>query len=165
MGTPSLGPSAQPTLVLASTVDPGDHGGVIDAGYSKRALSEKLGIKPGTPIIALGAPSSYPALLGKLPPGVTIRQRLVTGAAFIHRFARRRDDLASDFPRLARALGDNGTLWVSWPKKASGVETDLNENIIREIGLAERLVDVKVCAIDEVWSGLKFVRRRENRVN
>ena len=134
-----------------------------DAGYSTRPLSDKLGIKPGTPIIALGAPSGYSALLGKLPDGVTIQPRLTTGAAFIHHFSRRRDDLASDFPRLARALADNGTLWISWPKKASGVVTDLNENIIRQIGLAGGLVDVKVCAIDEVWSGLKFVRRRENR--
>jgi hypothetical protein len=163
MGTPRHESSAQTISMLASSMSRGDHGGVIDAGYSKRPLSEKLGIKPGTPIIALGAPSSYPALLGKLPPGVTIRPRLVTGAEFIHRFSRRRDDLASDFPGLARALADDGTLWISWPKKASGVETDLNENIVRDIGLAEGLVDVKVCAIDEVWSGLKFVRRRENR--
>lgn len=68
-------------------------------------------------------------------------------------------------PRLAGVLADRGSLWISWPKKASGVKTDLDENCIREIGLAQGLVDVKVCAVDEVWSGLKFVRRMENRTS
>ena len=68
-----------------------------------------------------------------------------------------------DFPRLARALTDNGSLWISWPKKTSGVDTDLTEDVVRAIGLEQGLVDVKVCAVDEVWSGLKFVRRLENR--
>ena len=67
------------------------------------------------------------------------------------------------FPRLARALADNGSLWISWPKKTSGVDTDLTEDVVRAIGLEQGLVDVKVCAVDEVWSGLKFVRRLENR--
>lgn len=78
-------------------------------------------------------------------------------------FHRRRGGLAVDFPRLARALTDNGSLWISWPKKTSGVDTDLTEDVVRAIGLEQGLVDVKVCAVDEVWSGLKFVRRLENR--
>jgi hypothetical protein len=133
------------------------------AGYSKRTLIEKLGIKPGTRVVMLGAPAGYPALLGTLPPGATLSSRLPASAGFIHQFVRRRQDLASDFPRLARALEDEGTLWISWPKQTSGIDTDVNENVVREIGLSHGLVDVKVAAVDEVWSGLKFVRRVENR--
>lgn len=133
------------------------------AGYSERSLSEKLGIKPGTQVVALGAPRSYAALLRRLPKGAMLHARLPPAPQFIHRFARHRHELEADLPRLAQALSDTGTLWVSWPKKASGVETDLTENIIRDIALAHGLVDVKVCAVDEVWSGLKFVRRVENR--
>jgi hypothetical protein len=133
------------------------------AGYSKRTLVEKLGIKSGTQVVVLGAPASYPALLGTLPAGVTLHSRLPTSAGFIHQFVRRRRDLAAEFLRLTRALKDEGTLWISWPKQTSGVDTDLNENVVREIGLSHGLVDVKVAAVDEVWSGLKFVRRVENR--
>ena len=132
-------------------------------GHSKRTLVEKLGIKPGRQVAVLGAPASYPSLLGALPAGATLRSRLPASAAFIHQFARRRKELTVDFPRLARALTDQGTLWISWPKQTSGVDTDLNENVVREIGLRHGLVDVKVAALDEVWSGLKFVRRVQNR--
>ena len=134
----------------------------MTAGYSRRTLAEKLGIKPGIRVVALGAPPTYAALLGRLPEGATLAARLPASSDFIHRFARRRRDLA-DLGRLARALSDQGTLWISWPKQASGVETDLNENVVRELGLKQGLVDVKVCAIDDVWSGLKFVRRVANR--
>jgi hypothetical protein len=133
------------------------------AGYSKHTLVEKLGITPSTRVIALSAPPTYASLLGTLPAGSSLHSRLPAASGFIHKFAQTRDDLADDFPRLARALTDNGILWISWPKRASGVETDLTEDIVREIGLKEGLVDVKVCAVDEVWSGLKFVRRVENR--
>jgi hypothetical protein len=133
------------------------------AGYSQRTLPQKLGIKPGTRVVALGAPSTYSSLLGELPGGATLHSRLPSKSGFIHRFVRQREELAADFPRLARALTDGGTLWISWPKKASGMDTNLNENVVREIGLTQGLVDVKVCAVDEVWSGLKFVRRLENR--
>jgi hypothetical protein len=133
------------------------------AGYSKRSLADKLGIKAGVTVIAIDAPPTYRALLGTLPAGATLHSRLPASALFIHQFAHRRADLAAGFPRLARALQDEGTLWISWPKQASGVETDLNENIVRDIGLGHGLVDVKVVAVDEVWSGLKFVRRVENR--
>lgn len=135
----------------------------MTAGYSRRSLAEKLGIKPGTEVIALGAPPTYTALLGPLPDGATLHSRLSSSAHFIHRFARFQKDLAADFPRMARALADDGILWVSWPKRISGVETDLTENVVRELGLPHGLVDVKVCAVDEVWSGLKFVRRIANR--
>jgi hypothetical protein len=135
----------------------------MTAGYSKRSLSEKLGIKPGMTVIALAAPPNYAALLAPLPKGTSIRTRATPGARFIHQFARRRSELESAFPRLAEALADDGTLWISWPKKASGVETDLTEDALREVGLPLGLVDVKVCVVDDVWSGLKFVRRKENR--
>jgi hypothetical protein len=133
------------------------------AGYSKRTLVEKLGIKPATRVVALGAPAGYASLVGALPSGTTLHTRLPAASGFIHSFVRHRRDLEADFPRLARALTDEGTLWISWPKRASGEETDLTENIVREAGLKEGLVDVKVCAVDEVWSGLKFVRRVVNR--
>jgi hypothetical protein len=136
---------------------------VAAAGYSKRTLVEKLGIKPETQAVVLGAPATYPSLLGTLPTGATLRSRLPASAAFIHQFVRRRRDLTADFPRLARALTDEGTLWISWPKQTAGVDTDLNENVVREIGLSHGLVDVKVAAVDETWSGLKFVRRVQNR--
>lgn len=133
------------------------------AGYSNRPLAQKLGIKPATRVVALRAPPAYASLLGRLPEGATLHTRLPAASGFIHRFSRQRDDLAADFPKLAQALTDEGTLWISWPKRASGVDTDLTEDVVRELGLSEGLVDVKVCAIDEVWSGLKFVRRVENR--
>ena len=135
----------------------------VAAGYSKRSLAEKLGIKPGAAVVAPGAPRNYAKLLEPLPADVSISSRFRGAASFIHRFVRRRAELTADFPRLAKALNDDGTLWVSWPKQSSGVETDLNENVVREIGLAHGLVDVKVCAVDEVWSGLKFVRRLKDR--
>jgi hypothetical protein len=133
------------------------------AGYSTRTLSDKLGIKSGTRVIALGAPSSYKASLQPLPQGATLETRLSPHAAFVHRFIGWRKELVADFPELADALADEGTLWISWPKITSGVESDLTENVIRDLGLQLGLVDVKVCAIDDVWSGLKFVRRVENR--
>jgi len=135
----------------------------VAAGYSTRSLAEKLGIKPGTSILALNAPPTCPSLLGKLPDGATLHTRLGKTAAFIQWFVRNRNELEATFPRLAGALTDEGMLWVSWPKQASGVKTDLNENIIREVGLNQGLVDVKVIAVDDVWSGLKLVRRVENR--
>jgi hypothetical protein len=133
------------------------------AGYSTRSLSDKLGIRPGTRITALGAPPEYRSLLEPLPPDTSLSSRLSRSAEFIHRFARSRRELGANLPRLARSLADDGALWISWPKKSSGVETDLNENVIRGQGLELGLVDVKVCAINEVWSGLKFVRRVANR--
>jgi hypothetical protein len=133
------------------------------SGYSQKPLSQKLGIKPGTQVVALGAPRHYAALLGDLPPGARLQSRLSSTAHFIHRFVSQRRELEADFSRLARTLADDGTLWISWPKKTSGMATDLNENDVRDLGLPLGLVDVKVCAIDETWSGLKFVRRVENR--
>jgi hypothetical protein len=133
------------------------------AGYSGRALAAKLGIRPGERVVALGAPSHYADLLDPLPEGAVVRTRLGSSERFIHRFATRQADLVRAFPRLAGALADEGMLWISWPKRASGVATDLTEDRIREVSLPYGLVDVKVCAVDAVWSGLKLVRRRELR--
>ena len=136
------------------------------AGYSGKALALKLGIKPGMTVTALAAPAHYRALLRPLPAGARIATRLTgrrAALAFIHHFATGRRALAARFAMLARALAPAGALWVSWPKGSSGVATDLTENVVREIGLAHGLVDVKVCAVDETWSALKFVRRLKDR--
>ncbi len=133
------------------------------AGYSQRSLVEKLGIKAGQRLALLNAPADYGALLGPLPTGVTEEQKLTSGLDFIHFFTTSRAELMAAFPALKAAIVTNGLIWISWPKKAAKVATDLDENIVREIGLAIGLVDVKVAAIDQVWSGLKFVYRKADR--
>jgi hypothetical protein len=135
----------------------------MSAGYSKRSLAEKLGIKPGMTVAVLGAAPDYRTLLAPLPPDVTLTDRLPAKPSFIHQFVRRRAELERAFPRVSHLLTDGGALWISWPKKAAKVATDLTENVVREVGLESGLVDVKVCAVDEVWSGLKFVRRVADR--
>ena len=124
---------------------------------------QKLGIKSGSTIAVLGAPRGYARTLGKLPPGVTHRTSAVGPLDLIQFFTSERQELERRFAALARALAPAGMLWISWPKKASGVATDLTEDVIRVIGLAHGLVDVKVAAVDDVWSGLKFVRRIKDR--
>ena len=131
------------------------------AGYSGKPLVEKLGIEPDHRLIVLGAPAGYPAGLGTLPEGVTMSQRL--GAADVAiLFTRASADLAKRFVPVVERLRPGGMFWVAWPKRASGEATDLTEDVVRRIGLAAGLVDVKVCAIDDTWSGLKFLRRRAN---
>jgi hypothetical protein len=133
------------------------------AGYSGKPLAAKLGIKAGMTVAAVQAPRHYARLLRPLPQGAKIQSRLGRPAPFIHFFSERRAELARRFPSFARALTPDGTLWISWPKGASGVATDLTEDVVRTIGLGTGLVDVKVCAVDDVWSGLKFVRRLTDR--
>lgn len=134
------------------------------AGYSGKSLTQKLGIRPGSRIAILGPPPRYRSLLTPLPPDVTIVHTLgTTPLPFIHFFSRTVRELTATFPRLRRAMTDDGMIWISWPKLSSGVRSDLNENIVRELGLAHRLVDVKVCAVDDTWSGLKFMIRRGDR--
>jgi hypothetical protein len=132
-------------------------------GYSGTPLAQKLGLTPGREAIVIQSPRRYEEIVAPVPEGVKLRQRLHPGAEFIHLFTRSRADLARRFPRLAAALADPGLLWISWPKKTSSLTSDLDENVVRELGLATGLVDVKVCAVDEDWSGLKFVRRVANR--
>jgi hypothetical protein len=133
------------------------------AGYSQTPLPQKLGIKPGFRLILLSAPEGYERTLGALPPGVTIAEVLDGRLDFVQFFATSRVDLARRFPELKGALKDAGMLWISWPKRTSQIATDLSEDVVREIGLAEGLVDVKVCAVDESWSALKFVYRLRDR--
>ena len=133
------------------------------AGYSKRSLVDKLGIKDGWAIAILNAPKEYARTLGKLPSGVTRKSSPVGPVDFIQFFTKEKRELERRFAALARALAPAGMLWISWPKKSSGVATDLTEDVIRAIGLGHGLVDVKVAAVDEVWSGLKFVRRVKDR--
>ena len=133
------------------------------AGYSGRSLVEKLGIKPSTRIAILDAPRGYRATLGKLPPGVRVVTSARATLSFIHLFVVSRAILEKQIARLLSALTPAGALWISWPKKSSGVETDITEDVVRAVALPTGLVDVKVAAIDDVWSGLKLVRRRKNR--
>ena len=133
------------------------------AGYSSKSLADKLGIKPGTIVTALAAPPAYIDLLKPVPADVTFVNRLGKQARFIHCFVTSRRELEKEFPTLARSLADDGMAWISWPKKSANTGTDLTEDVVREIGLRAGLVDVKVCAVDELWSGLKFVRRLANR--
>jgi hypothetical protein len=135
----------------------------MSAGYSTRTLVEKLGIRAGTRIAILGAPPGFRSTLGALPTGVTVTASPRGTLPFIHLFTTKRSLLERRFPSLKRALAQDGALWVSWPKKSSGVTTDLTEDVVREVALAGGLVDVKVCAVDEVWSGLKLVRRVRDR--
>ncbi len=133
------------------------------AGYSKRSLVAKLGIKAGTTRAILNPPRGYERTLGRLPQAASRRPRAAGSLDFIQFFATGRRELERSFSRLKRALAPAGALWISWPKKAAGVPTDLTEDVIRGIGLAHGLVDVKVCAVDDVWSGLKLVRRLKDR--
>lgn len=133
------------------------------AGYSKRSLVEKLGIKPGTRIAIVNAPREYSKTLGRLPAGVTVANVARGVLPFIHFFVVDRTVLEQRLPALLRALEPAGALWISWPKRASGMATDITEDVVRAVALPTGLVDVKVAAIDDVWSGLKLVRRLKHR--
>src|SRR3977135_143116 len=120
-------------------------------GYSGTPLPKKLGIKPGCRIYLLDAPAGVRAELGEVLKDCEIANDGKHDVDFAMVFTKSRTELTKEFKRLIKALGPAGMFWVSWPKKTSGVSTDLNENIVREIGLAAGLVDVKVCAVTEVW--------------
>ena len=134
------------------------------AGYSGRPLAQKLGIKPGHKVATIDSPTGYRKLLAPLPKGVSFTTKIAAYAPFIHLFATKRQTLEKELKRLRRLLADTGVLWVSWPKKSSGVPTDITEDVIRAVCLPLGFVDVKVCAVDETWSGLKLMIRRENRL-
>jgi len=131
-------------------------------GYSGTPLVKKLGIKPGSNIVFVNAPSDYAKELD-LPPDVFANSRSGKPLDFAQLFVKSENELTKQFSRYAKRLNPAGMLWVSWPKKSSGVSTDLSENIVRDIGLAAGLVDVKICAVNQVWSGLKFVFRLKDR--
>ena len=133
------------------------------AGYSKTPLAQKLGIKAGTEVIALEAPVGYRKWVAPLPEGVSFRDKAMAGSGFVHLFVSERPTLEKELKRLRKLLADAGVLWVSWPKKSSGVATDITEDVIRDVCLPLGFVDVKVCAVNDTWSGLKLMVRRENR--
>jgi hypothetical protein len=135
------------------------------AGYSQTPLPKKLGIKPHHRVALLQSPKGFTQTLGELPGSVEVQTNLEEPAPVdvVLFFTDTATDLTVQFPTLARHLTPAGGLWIAWPKKASGVTTDLTEDRVREIGLRLGLVDNKVCAIDDTWSGLRFVFRLKDR--
>jgi hypothetical protein len=132
-------------------------------GYSGTPLPKKLGIKDGFQVRLIEVPSEIVAELKSSLDNCKITRDPKAPLDFAMLFTKSARSLKKEFPRIAKNLAPAGMLWISWPKKSSGVPTDLNENIVRDIGLAAGLVDVKVCAVTDVWSGLKFVRRLKDR--
>ncbi len=133
------------------------------AGYSGTPLPKKLGISEGATVALLGPPDGFDDPLAELPDGVTVRRRLQGHPDVVVSFHTKRSDLERRIEALGRAIHPAGSAWVAWPKKASKVPTDITEDTIREVALPRGLVDVKVCAIDDVWSGLKLMWRRDRR--
>ena len=133
------------------------------AGYSGTPLAQKIGIKAGHRLVLRNHPASFVRDLGKLPEGVRQSDRLAGKANVVVFFTDKLAALENDFSALARIMESDGMLWIAWPKRASGVPTDLTEDVVRRVALERGLVDVKVCAIDEIWSGLKLVIRLKDR--
>ena len=133
------------------------------AGYSGTPLAKRLGIVADARVVAKHAPNDYVQLLDPLPPGVVFQARLSEGTDLVHIFVARKSALTKELIRLRKKLRSDSAVWVSWPKKASKVPTDISEDTIREIALPLGFVDIKVCAVSDVWSGLKLVIRKELR--
>jgi hypothetical protein len=155
--------SEMPSAVTAAIANPPDDPVVPSsnfAGYSGTPLPKKLGIKPDSLVALADAPEGFEAVLGDLPGGVTVRRITGEDAAVTLWFVRSLAVLADGIERMAAIAGD-GRLWVCWPKKASGIVTDVTQNEVRSRGLATGIVDFKICAIDATWSGLCFTRRKK----
>ncbi len=135
----------------------------MPVGYSGTPLVKKLGIKPGMRVVFVRDPKHFASLLGPLPEDVRLLSRAGRDMDYVHLFVREQADLERRLANLEPRLARDGTLWISWPKKTSPLAKDLSGNGVRALGLAAGLVDVKVCAVDEDWSGLKFVRRVSQR--
>lgn len=133
------------------------------AGYSGTPLPQKLGIRPGARVALLRAPDGFERALQPLPDGVRLRTQARGAQDVVLFFATRLAELERRFDGLARAVEPDGGLWIAWPKRTAGVATDLRENLVRDVGLAHGLVDNKVCAVDDTWSGLRFVYRVADR--
>ena len=133
------------------------------AGYSGTPLAKKLGIKAGDAVVLIGAPLGFEDELEGLPDGVRLRRRAGGNADVVLLFTTAARDLERRFNGLATSVWPDGSVWVAWPKRSSGRATDVDENRLRDVGLPYGLVDNKVCAIDDTWSGLRFVWRKENR--
>jgi len=132
-------------------------------GYSGTPLAKKLGIASGSRVLAIGAPDDYAAWLAPLPENVAFVSKLAGDTAIIHLFCDQRATLARELARLRKAIAPSAAVWISWPKKASKVPTDITEDTIRELALPLGFVDIKVCAVSDIWSGLKLVIRKELR--
>jgi len=135
----------------------------MTAGYSGTPLSKKLGYKAGQRVAAPGAPSNYRKLLAPLPDSVEFQARVTKSTDLVHVFTTSKAELAKNLVAWLKILAPDAAIWVSWPKKASKVPTDITEDTIRAVALPMGLVDIKVCAVDETWSGLKLVLRKELR--
>jgi hypothetical protein len=135
----------------------------MPAGYSGTPLAKKLGIKDGMRVIALNAPDGYRRWLVGLPDTAAISTTLASPVGAVHLFETSRSALSKRLKSLRPRLESDGFIWVSWPKRTSGVKTDITEDVIREVALPLGFVDVKVCAVTDVWSGLKLVIRRSER--
>src|ERR1043165_4141523 len=133
------------------------------AGYSRTPLPQKLGIKPGLTVVTINVPGDYRRLIGPIPEKVTFSDRLKADSGFVTVFTKKRSELKKPLPVLREKIANTGTVWVSWPKKSSGIPADVTEDVIRAVALPLGFVDVKVCAINKTWSGLKLMVRKENR--
>lgn len=133
------------------------------ADASGKPLSQKLGVKPGMTVLLVNPPAGYGVTLGPLPPRVRLINTLGDSADLIQLFVTDSNTLENEFPKLAERVKDDGMVWVSWPKKSSGLQTDLSDVTVRSLGLRNGMVDVKVCSVDDRWSGLKFVRKLSDR--
>jgi hypothetical protein len=133
------------------------------AGYSGTPLPKKLGVKEGHRLVLLNAPAGFAEAMAPLPDGVRLSRSLGRESDIIVLFAKSQAVLSRQLPRALARIGPSGAIWIAWPKQSSGVRTDLSDNAVREIGLTTGLVDTKVCAVDGVWSGLRFVVRLKDR--
>jgi hypothetical protein len=135
----------------------------MTSGYSGTPLPQKLGIKNGARLCARAAPSDYKKLLTPLPPGVKFVRSIDARTDLVHLFASWRTELAAALPAARQAMRDDAVIWVSWPKRSAGPPGDVTEDVVRELALPLGLVDIKVCAVDDTWSGLKLMVRRSER--
>ena len=133
------------------------------AGYSATPLAKKLGIKDGSKLFLSNAPKNYLQLLAPIPLGVKVVPGITPDTDIVHLFATKKTGLRGQLTAARKKIKPDAALWVSWPKKAAKVPTDITEDTIRELALPLGLVDIKVCAVDETWSGLKLVIRKEHR--
>lgn len=131
------------------------------AGYSGTPLPRKLGIKPGSTVSLINAPREFEQTLGSLPEGATIFRRARKSVDLVLLFATTKSTMLTSLTKAIRVMKEGGSVWIAWPKKSSGVKSDLSDAVVRETGMAQGLVDFKVCAIDATWSGLRFARRRK----
>jgi len=136
---------------------------MVDSGYSGTPLAKKLGLKPPLKLLTINAPKEYKAWLGDLPEGVKLSTKAEKPVEAVHVFTTDSLFLDATLSKLRNELKQDGFIWVSWPKKSSKVSTDITEDTIRAIALPLGFVDIKVCAVSEIWSGLKLVIRKSER--